>query len=534
MGNLRCGLRAIACPGAGRYIILTMTEPRDLPRTGRVYLVGAGPGDPGLLTLRAVECLRAADLVIYDGLVNRRLLEHAEQAEHVCVTELAGTHAARPPHVHRLMLDAAAAGKTVVRLKGGDPFVFGRGGEEAAVLREAGVPYEIVPGVTAGLAAGASTGIPLTHRGLSSAVAFVTGHEDPHKGEPALDWAALARFPGTLVVYMGLDRLAAVTQALLLHGKSADTPAVSVRWAATGRQVTVEGTLATLAERVRQAGLQPPVVTLIGPVVGLRPALAWFERRPLFGKRVLVTRPRRQAAALVRPLENLGATVYLLPTVEIGPAPDPAAVERAIARLDDYDWLVFTSANGVEALVRRVLETGRDLRAFGRIRLAAIGPRTAEALAGFHLRADLTPPEYRSESLAAALAPHVAGQRVLLARADRGREVLREQLAAVARVEQVAVYAQSERVAADPEVMGLLERGEMDFVTLTSANIARAFISALGPAARAQLGRSVRLVTISPVTSAAVRELGYEVAAEAAEFTAAGVVRALLALTSCP
>jgi uroporphyrinogen III methyltransferase/synthase len=424
------------------------------------------------------------------------------------------------------LIEAARQGKTVVRLKGGDPFIFGRGGEELEALRAAGIPYEVVPGVTAALAAGAYSGIPLTHRTQSSAVAFVTGHECPGKAA-ALDWAALARFPGTLVIYMGITRLGQIAQTLIQHGKAPDTPAAVVQWASTGRQATVAGALATIGTLVAEQQITAPAVTIIGPVVERRATLAWFEQRPLFGRTVLVTRPRRQAEPMVRQLENLGATVYLLPTVEIGPPPDPAAVQRVVMNLAAYDWLVFTSVNGVQAFLQQVLDTGRDLRVLGGVKLAAIGPRTAEALRAFHLQADLTPPEYRSESLAETLLPQVAGRRVLLARADRGREILREQLATVAEVEQLAVYSQVDRVAADQHVLALLRRGEIDFITLTSANIARAFGNLLDAECRRRLGQ---IVTISPVTSTAVRELGLTVAAEATEYTAAGVVEAVVTL----
>jgi uroporphyrinogen III methyltransferase/synthase len=498
----------------------------------RVFLVGAGPGDPGLLTLRAVECLGQADLVVYDKLVPPRLLDHAPAtAQRVCVSDLGGCHAERYPHVHHALIAAARQGKRVVRLKGGDPFLFGRGGEEAESLRQAGIPYEVVPGVTAGLAAAACAGIPLTHRDHASAVAFVTGHENPAKPESGLDWAALARFPGTLVVYMGISRLPLIAQTLLEHGKAPDTPAAVVRWGTTGDQQTVEAPLGDLPAAVRAAGLAAPAIVVIGPVVGLRPALAWFERRPLFGKRVLVTRPPHQAGDLVRRLEQLGAVPLVLPAVEIREPADWTPVDAALADLARYQWLVFTSANGVHALLRRLRQQGRDLRALGPVRLAAIGPATADALRGYHLEPDLVPAEFRSEALAAALRERVAGQRVLLARADRGRDVLRQELATVAEVDQVAVYAQVDAVTPDDEVLDQLRRGEIDYVTLTSSNIARALARALDAPCRARLERGdVGVVSISPVTSEAVRELGWPVAAEATDYTIAGVVEALTRL----
>jgi uroporphyrinogen III methyltransferase/synthase len=497
-----------------------------------VYLVGAGPGSPGLLTLRGAECLARADLVLYDKLVSPRLLELTRPgAERVCVTELAACHADRYLPVQQALIEAARSGRCVVRLKGGDPFLFGRGGEEAEALRRAGISYEVVPGVTAALGAAACAGIPLTHRAHASAVALVTGHETPAKGDGALDWAALARFPGTLAVYMGISRLPEIAQALLTHGKPADTPAAAVQWATTGEQQTVTAPLAEIADAVRGAGLTSPAVILIGPVVGLRPRLAWLEGRPLFGKRVLVTRPRPQAGEMACRLEELGAVPVLLPTVEVREPADWAAVDRALDRLASYQWLVFTSANGVHAFLGRLRRTGRDLRALGPLRLAAIGPRTAEALRGYHLEPDLIPTVYRSEELAAALQKVVAGRRVLLARADRGRDVLPAALAEVAEVEQVAVYSQADVVEPDPAALDALRRGKIDFVTLTSPNVTRALLAGLDAPCRARLeSGQVRLVTISPVTSAAVREAGLPVAAEAAAYTAEGVIEALVGL----
>jgi uroporphyrinogen III methyltransferase/synthase len=499
----------------------------------QVFLVGAGPGHPGLLTLRAVECLSRADLVLYDQLVPLRLLEHAPaHAERICVADLPGCHPERWTHVHAAMIAAARQGKRVVRLKGGDPFIFGRGGEEAEALHQAGIPYEIVPGVTSALGAAACAGIPLTHRSHASAVAFLTGHEHPHKPENTLDWEALAHFPGTLVVYMGVARLPQIVHALLEHGKDPATPAAAIRLAATGGQQTIAAPLRDLPDVVLSAGLRAPAIVIIGPVVSLRPQLAWFEQRPLFGKRVLVTRPRQQAAELIHRLEELGALPFSLPALAVREPADWTQVDRALTNLADYDWLVFTSVNGVHALLRRLRQLGRDLRALGNIKLAAIGPATAAALRAYFLEPDVVPEEYRSESLAAALKELVCGQRVLLARADRGRDVLRAELAAVANVEQIAVYSQVDALEADSEAFALFQDGRIDYVTVTSSNIARALASALDAPSRARIAAGeVQLVSISPVTSATLRECGLPVAAEATEYTAAGVVDALVRLS---
>jgi len=499
----------------------------------KVFLVGAGPGNPGLLTLRAVECLSRADLILYDQLAAAPLLEHTRAgAECVCVSEL-GPYAERRPLIHRAMIDAAQRGKVVVRLKGGDPFVFGRGGEEAEALRAAGISFEIVPGVTAGLGAAAFAGIPLTHRAYSSAVAFVTGHEDPAKETPAIDWEALARFPGTLVFYMGVARLGGIAAALIEKGKTPDTPAALVHWATTSRQRTLVSTLGQLAEAARAAQFTAPSLVIIGPVVALREQVQWFERRPLFGKGVLVTRPRHQAGELMRRLDELGAVPIELAAVEIREPKDWSPVDAALARLPQFQWLVFTSVNGVRWFFRRLLESGRDVRALGAVQLAAIGPSTAEALRAFHLEPDLVPSRYCSESLAEALRERAAGQRVLLVRADRGRELLREELAQSAQVEQIAVYSQVDADLTGSEALKRLRDGELDYVTLTSSNIARNLILALDQTSRDRItAGQVQLVSISPVTSQTVRELGLPVAGEAMGYTTKGLMEALVRLAS--
>jgi uroporphyrinogen III methyltransferase/synthase len=497
-----------------------------------VALVGAGPGHPELLTLRAVACLSQADLVLYDRLVPAELLVHAPQARKVCVDELAGCHVERVPLVHQAMIDAARQGLRVVRLKGGDPFVFGRGGEEALALREAGIAYEIVPGVTAALGAAGCAGIPLTHRHHASAVALVTGHEGPDKPGSLIDWAALAHFPGTLVFYMAVSRVESIVTYLLEHGKPGDTPAAAIERGSTARQRTVQAPLAELSAAVQRDNIQAPALVVIGAVVRLRDQLAWFEDRPLFGRRVVVTRPRHQAAEMVQALEELGASPVVLPAVDIIDPVDPGPLDAALAQLGSYQWLVFTSVNGVSALLGRLLATGRDLRALAGLKLAAIGPATADALRDWHLLPDLVPATFNSEGLVEALRERVRGQRVLLARADRGIELLRDELSQVAEVEQVAVYSQVDvQLDEGHPVLQQLREGAIEFVTLTSSNIARVFLGALDNVAREQVmaGR-VRLVTISPRTSETVRALGYPLAGEAREYTTRGVIEALCAL----
>lgn len=496
---------------------------------GKVYLVGAGPGDPGLISLRAVECLARADLVLYDLLVNAALLEHAApHARCECLGQPGTGRTITHDEIVAKLVAESRAGRTAVRLKGGDPFVFGRGGEEAESLHAAGIPFEVVPAPTAGIAAPAYAGIPVTHRDRASAVALVTGHEDPAKSGDDLDWPALARFPGTLVFYMAMGRIDALTQQLQRVGKPPETPVAVVCWGTLPRQKTVRGTLANIAHRSQQSEMTSPAVIVVGDVAALGDRLDWFSRRALFGQRVVVTRPRAQAGSMIHRLNELGAEALLLPTVRIEPPDDWTPVDRAIRRLDETDWLVFTSANGVRFFLGRLLETG-DLRRLGAVRLAAIGPGTAAALADFHLRPDLMPDRYVAEALAEALAPLVAGKRVLLARADRGREVLQEILtSAGARVERLTAYRNVDETHGDPDVLDRIRRGEVDWVTLTSSAIARALTKLLEDRARQRLGRDIKLASISPVTSAAARELGWEVTVEARSYTPDGVIDAII------
>ena len=450
--------------------------------TGKVFLVGAGPGDPGLLTLRAVECLQQADFVLHDYLSSPRTLSYARTgAELLCVDQLPGEHPQRWPAIHQRIIDEARKGKTVVRLKGGDPLIFGRGGEEAEALRQAGIPYEIVPGVSAALAAGAYAEIPLTHRAHASAVAFVTGHEHPGKATSRLDWDALAKFPGTLAMYMGVGRLGTIASELVARGKSPETPAALVHQASTGDQRTVVGTLATIENLVRHAGVTSPSLMVVGPVVALKPEMSWFETRPLLGVRVLITRPRPQADAFARKLELLGAVPDILPVLEIRPPNDWSPVDTAIEVLQagGYDWLIWTSVNGVETFFDRLKMVGKDMRTLGRVKLAVVGSATARKLAEYHLKPDLMPTgEMRSEGLADALAEQVQGSRILLAQASQGRELLRDRLAASATVDSVIVYEQVDAVEKNHPLFDRLRRGEIHFVTLTSPNIAKAFLNA--------------------------------------------------------
>jgi uroporphyrinogen III methyltransferase/synthase len=498
---------------------------------GTVYLVGAGPGDPGLLTRRGESLLAAADVIVYDHLASPRLLDLGrEGALRICAGKSVGHCTMTQDDIHDVLIAHARAGRSVVRLKGGDPLVFGRGAEEASALRAAGVPFEIVPGVTAGVGATAYAGIPVTHRATASAVAFVTGHDDPENAESGrpLEWSALARFPGTLVFYMGVTHLEAICRTLIRQGKPYATPAAIIQWGTLPSQRTLTSTLADLPTIARASGLQPPALLVIGEVVGLRDQLDWYERLPLFGQRIVVTRPAGEASRSGAILEALGAEVLLAPTVEIRPISDLGPLDASISRLEAFDWLVFTSANGVRFFLQRLEALGRDLRALGHIRLAAIGPTTADALGGYHLRADLVPESFRSEALAIALKDRVAGARVLLARADRGRTVLREGIEHLADVTQVAVYQNTDVETLPQPVTDRIVEGSVDWITLTSPAIATRLHALLPESARCRVGREVRLASLSPVTSEAAARLGWDVAVEAKEYTWDGLIRSLL------
>ncbi len=481
-----------------------------------VYLVGAGPGDPGLLTARALELIATADVIVYDRLIPASALDGARpDARLIYAGKEGGGPSVTQDEIQQALLEHGAAGDSVVRLKGGDPFVFGRGGEEAEALREAGVQFEIVPGVTAGVAAAAYAGIPVTHRDAASAVAFVTGHEDPDKHESALDWEALARFPGTLVLYMGVGRLPAIARRLIEGGRPASQPAAVIERGTLPDQRVVTGTLESIADVAAREALRAPAILLFGPVAALRRNLAWFESRPLAGVTVAVTRARAQASELAAKLRGLGAAVVEAPAIRIVPIDGPAP------EIERYDLVCLTSPNGVQALFDRVLRAGRDARAFAGARLAAIGPGTAAALAHRGLIADVVPERFVAEGLVEALAD-VPVERALVARAAQARDVLPEALRdRGAEVDVVALY---ETVAAPIGERAATAVAAADYVTFTSSSTVRFFFDSAGEA----LSEGTRLVSIGPVTSEALRERGREPDVEASRHDIDGLVQALV------
>lgn len=490
-----------------------------MSNTGCVYLVGAGPGDPGLCTSRALECIRRADCIVYDRLVNERLLAHARpDAERVYVGKQSSRHTLRQEEINTLLVEKAGEGKVVCRLKGGDPYVFGRGGEEALALREAGLPFEEVPGITSAIAAPAYAGIPVTHRGVAASFAVITGHEDPTKTESSIRWEHLARGVDTLVFLMGVENLEFITSQLQLNGRPSDTPVALVRWGTTPRQETLTGTLANIVRKVAETGFRSPAVTIVGDVVRLRENLRWFDARPLFGRRILVTRSREQASDLVAQLEALGAEAIEFPVIRI----EPLAWEEDVA---GYDWLIFTSANGVISFFDRLRALGKDVRAIGPAKLAAIGPATAAELEARGLRVDFVPTQFVAEKVIEQFPEDPAGKRILIPRAREAREVLPEQLTARgATVRVLPVYETLPDAGAADEIRARLREGTIDLITFTSSSTVRNFVQAVG----AEAAQAVTTASIGPITADTARELGLLPTIVAEEHTIAGLVQAVV------
>ncbi len=505
---------------------MTVMENDARVNGGIVYLVGAGPGDPGLMTRRSLELIAEADAILYDRLIPPDALDGARpDAELRYVGKEPGAAALPQEDINALLVELGRAGKRVVRLKGGDPFVFGRGGEEAEALAAAGVPFEVVPGVTAGVAAPAYAGVPVTHRDAASAVAFVTGHEDPGKGEDssALDWDALARFPGTLVLYMGIRTLPLIAERLIAAGRDPAEPAAVVARGTLPGQRVVTGPLRDIAARVADEGVRPPAITLIGPVAELRETIAWLERRPLHGEVVAVTRARAQASGLAAHLRALGAEVVETPAIRIEPRPLDGVLLEALARVRDYALVCLTSPNGVRLLFAALAETGADARALAGTTVAAIGPGTAAELRRHGVRADVVPERFVAEALVEALASvPVEGRRVLVARAAEARDVLPEALRERgAEVDVVALYETLAEPLGEDQRAAL---GRASYVTFTSSSTVRFLIGA-----GATLPPAARVVSIGPVTSEAAREHGLTVDVEAERHDVEGLVAALVA-----
>lgn len=496
---------------------------------GNVFLVGAGPGDPGLLTLRGRQCLEQADVVLYDYLAGVRVLKWTRpEAQRYCLGRHGQGKLWSQHEINACMVEHAQAGRTVVRLKGGDPSVFGRLAEEIDALTAASVPFEIVPGVTTAVAAGAYAGVTLTDRDRASCVTLVTGHEQPEKAGELLDWDALAKTPGTLVVYMGVTTAAQWSEALMLGGKPAGTPVLLVRRCSLPDQQSFECTLGDLAGILAPGKVRPPVIAIVGPVASRPAAHEWFTARPLFGQTVLVTRPRHQAEEMVGQLADLGAATLVQPAIRIDPPREVEPLREAVTNTGSFDWIAFSSRNGVEAFFRAFYEAGLDARALAGVKIAAIGPSTAETLAEQKLTADLCPGEYRAEALAEALSNEARCKRFLLVRASRGREVLADMLRqAGGKIHQVVAYESTDIGAPDPDIAEQMAAGSIAWTTVTSSAIARSLVRLFGDS----LHRT-RLAAISPLTASVLQKHGFSADAVANEYTTEGLVRAIVDTTA--
>lgn len=498
----------------------------DAGKKGKCFLVGAGPGDLGLVTLRAKECIEYAEVIVYDYLCNPEMLRWApESAELIFAGKKAGAHTLTQAEINALLVEKTRDGKQVVRLKGGDPFLFGRGGEEAQALAGAKVPFAIVPGVTSAIAGPAYAGIPVTHRGKTSHVTFFTGHENPEKSESSIDFKALGQLGGTQVMLMGVERIESIAKEMLANGMRQDLPVALIRWATTGRQETLVGTLQNISQRVAEQEFAPPAIAVFGDVVSLRDELNWFEDRPLSGKRIVVTRTRAQAGVLSEQLRGLGADVIELPTIRIEPPTDLRAFAELVQDAHAYDWIVFTSPNGVTAFFELFYKLYDDAREIGGARIAAIGPATAQRLKEFHMHVDLQPEEFVAESLAREFRKQgdMENLRILLARAEKARDLLPKELSALgAIVDEGFAYRTVPETRDDSGARRrLLEEGA-DLITFTSSSTVENFL-ALGlpwPA-------NMQVASIGPVTSKTARERGLDVAIEARRHDIPGLVEAI-------
>lgn len=501
------------------------------PRLGTVCLVGAGPGDPGLITVKGLARIREADVVVYDHLAAGQLLLAARpDAELIYVGKKGKDHTLEQHEINDLLVTKAREGKIIVRLKGGDPYVFGRGGEEAEELVASGIPFEVVPGVTSAVGAPAYAGIPVTHRDHASMVTFVTGHEDPTKQESSIDWEVLARTPGTLVFLMGVKNLPHISDSLIKYGKPADTAAALIQWGTTPGQISMASTLGEIPQDAKSRGIRPPAVLVVGSVASLRETLGWYEKKPLFGKRVVITRSREQSRRMADLISGEGGDPVLFPTITIGPPADFGPLDDSIRRIGTFDWVIFTSVNGVERFFDRLLELQEDVRAMAGPRIGAIGPVTAASLRRRGLKVDLLATEFKAEGLLAELSHEdVAGKRFLIPRAEKARQILPEGIMELGgEVEVVSAYRTGLPDDSDvKEVRGLLEEKRIDAITFTSSSTVSHFVQILGKTDLHSLLEGVVLASIGPITSRTIVENGLTVHVEASEYTVDGLLHGL-------
>ena len=500
---------------------------------GEVYLIGAGPGDPGLLTLRGRELLARAEVIVYDRLASPRLLAFASpDAERIYVGKRMGQHIVSQENINKIIVGKSLEGKCVARLKGGDPFIFGRGGEEAQILAEKGIPFEVVPGVTSGIAVPAYAGIPLTHRAYTASVAFITGHRK-FGNEADVNWEGHARSRGTLVFLMGMKNLPAIARRLIRYGRSPDTPVAVIRWGTTPFQQCITGRLKDIADRVREAGLKPPATIVVGEVVSLRERVNWFERRPLLGKRILVTRAREQASKFVKLLEDRGAYCIECPTIEFHWPEDLNPLDQAINTLSTFDWLIFSSTNAVRFFFERLFGLGLDLRALRDIRIAAVGPGTAKAISALHLTADLVPKDFQAEGLIEAFSQiGVSGRHILIPRAEKAREILPKRLSELGAEVVLAPAYRTLAPELRPECLETLRREPIDLLTFTSSSTVKNLFRLLPDDLRGTMLERAKVACIGPITARTAESLGLKVTIQPDKSTIPALVSAIEACYS--
>jgi uroporphyrinogen III methyltransferase/synthase len=500
-------------------------------KPGTVYLIGAGPGDPGLITLRAVECLKRAEVVVYDQLVSETILEHASiDAERIYAGKKGGCHSLPQEDINRLLVEKAKQGKTVARLKGGDPYIFGRGGEEASYLFSEGIPFEVVPGVSSASAAPAYAGIPLTDRRHNSAVTLITGHEDPTKAESSIRWDLIAPGSDTLVFLMGVKNLPGIVENLIRYGRPKDTPVAIVQQGTTPRQKTIAGTLGDIVDLAERSGVKPPSITIVGSVVTLREQLNWFEKRPLFGRRIVVTRSRQQASTFLSMLQELGAEALAFPTIETIPPESWEPLDEALKHISRYHWIIFTSVNGVINFKERLWKQELDARSLSGIRIGAIGPATAERLEAMGLRPDLVPSEYRAEAVIQGMRNLIGpGVRVLIPRALQAREILPEELRrAGAEVDVVPAYQTVLPKSRQEHMIKLFMEGKIDLVAFTSSSTVANFARMFPQKNLGGLLKGVAIACIGPITAETAGGFGLETHIQPRDYTITGLVEAIV------
>ncbi len=502
-------------------------------KQGKVYLIGAGPGDPGLMTLKGKDILSRADVIIYDYLANEIFLEYAKpQAELIYVGKKGGDHTMGQAEINRLIVEKSKSGNSVARLKGGDPFIFGRGGEEAQELVADGVPFEVVPGITSAISVPAYAGIPLTHRDHTATVAFVTGHEDPLKEESNIQWEKLATGVGTIVFLMGVGNLKKIAENLMRHGRSPDTPVAVIRRGTVPEQKTVSGNLKNISARVENAGLRPPAIIVVGDVVGLRDELNWFETKPLFGKRIVVTRAREQASGFLQELTSLGAECIQFPTIEIIPPDSWDPLDTAISNLESYHWLLFTSVNGVKHFLQRLHFSGKDVRNLKGIKIGAIGPKTADQWHQLGIKPDLIPDEYRAEAVVESFKKWDTQRvRILVPRAAKAREILPDQLRKMgAQVDVVDAYKTVSPTGDTAGVRDMLKKGTIDMVTFTSSSTVTNFVNMFGSEKQRltdEWMKRVKIACIGPITANTAKANGFSVDLMPSDYTIEALTQAI-------